>query len=325
MKGSLGRELIRPLRRLVRRLLAAPVESYITFFVVLFCVGFVFVQLGPSNVLANNTPAGGDMGAHVWGPAYLRDHLLATGRLTGWTPDWYAGFPAYQFYMVIPSLRDRAAQLRASPTASPSSWSPSAACSRCRSRAWAFGRLAACRSRRRRCSPSRPPCSCSTGRSRSTAATSRRPSPASSPSRSRSRFAVLYLGVVGRGLDDGQVPGLGRGAAGAHRALPPDPALLRAGRHRRLVRPPARRGKVRLRIWRRSVVGLVRGGVAARRRPPRSARQRCFEARSTPACASCVIAGVVGAWPVRCSASSLTSPRRGRSALRRRRCSPSAV
>src|SRR4029077_11205239 len=25
-------------------------------------------------------------------------------RLTGWTPDWYAGFPAYVFYMVLPSL-----------------------------------------------------------------------------------------------------------------------------------------------------------------------------------------------------------------------------
>ena len=49
-------------------------------------------------------PSGGDMGAHVWGPAFLRDHLLTEGRLSGWTPDWYAGFPAYQFYMVVPSL-----------------------------------------------------------------------------------------------------------------------------------------------------------------------------------------------------------------------------
>ncbi len=44
------------------------------------------------------------MGAHVWAPAYLRDHLLPSFRLTGWTPDWYAGFPAFQFYMVLPSL-----------------------------------------------------------------------------------------------------------------------------------------------------------------------------------------------------------------------------
>ena len=52
----------------------------------------------------DTTPSGGDMGAHVWGPAYLRDHLLSGGRLTGWTPDWYAGFPAFHFYMVVPAL-----------------------------------------------------------------------------------------------------------------------------------------------------------------------------------------------------------------------------
>ena len=38
------------------------------------------------------------------GPGLHRDHLLNHGRLTGWTPDWYAGFPAYEFYMVLPSL-----------------------------------------------------------------------------------------------------------------------------------------------------------------------------------------------------------------------------
>jgi hypothetical protein len=44
------------------------------------------------------------MGAHVWGPAYLRDNLLPQGQVAGWSGDWYAGFPAYQFYMVLPSL-----------------------------------------------------------------------------------------------------------------------------------------------------------------------------------------------------------------------------
>ena len=50
------------------------------------------------------TPTGGDFGAHVWGPAYLRDHLLPSWRLNGWTMDWYAGMPAYRFYMVLPAL-----------------------------------------------------------------------------------------------------------------------------------------------------------------------------------------------------------------------------
>ena len=65
---------------------------------------FVFWQMRPDLLFSATTPAGGDMAAHVWGPAYLRDHLLPLGRLSGWAPDWYAGFPAYHFYMVLPSL-----------------------------------------------------------------------------------------------------------------------------------------------------------------------------------------------------------------------------
>ncbi|HEX9682783.1 MAG TPA: hypothetical protein VGA13_06855 [Acidimicrobiales bacterium] len=65
---------------------------------------FVFVQLSPSLLFADTTPNGGDMGAHVWAPAFLRDELLPHFRLSGWTPDWYAGFPAMHFYMVLPML-----------------------------------------------------------------------------------------------------------------------------------------------------------------------------------------------------------------------------
>ncbi len=72
--------------------------------VVVACGAFVFWVVHPELVLRNTTPTGGDMGAHVWGPAYLRDHLLPSLRLTGWSPDWYAGFPAFEFYMVVPAL-----------------------------------------------------------------------------------------------------------------------------------------------------------------------------------------------------------------------------
>jgi hypothetical protein len=58
----------------------------------------------PSLVLSNNTPTGGDMGAHVMGPAFLRDELLANGQLSGWSNYWYSGLPMYRFYMVIPAL-----------------------------------------------------------------------------------------------------------------------------------------------------------------------------------------------------------------------------
>ena len=52
----------------------------------------------------DTTPTGGDMGAHVFGPAYLRDHVLPTWQLSGWSMDWYGGLPVYRFYMVVPAL-----------------------------------------------------------------------------------------------------------------------------------------------------------------------------------------------------------------------------
>ena len=79
-------------------------ESIITFGVVAAAVVFVFAQLQPSLLFANTTPSGGDTGAHVWGPDYLRHHLLPKGRITGWTPDWYSGFPAFTFYFPLPAL-----------------------------------------------------------------------------------------------------------------------------------------------------------------------------------------------------------------------------
>ena len=80
------------------------VENLITAAVVIGCSLFVFWQLQPDLIFSNTTPTGGDMGAHVWGPAFLRDELLPRFRLSGWTPDWYSGFPAFHFYMVLPSL-----------------------------------------------------------------------------------------------------------------------------------------------------------------------------------------------------------------------------
>ena len=44
------------------------------------------------------------MGAHVWGPAFLRDNLLSNFKLSGWSMDWYSGLPTYRFYMVVPAL-----------------------------------------------------------------------------------------------------------------------------------------------------------------------------------------------------------------------------
>ena len=77
-------------------------EGTVTFIVVTACVVFVFKQLQPSQLFKNTTPAGGDMGAHVWLPAYVKHSLLPHLRITGWTPDWYDGFPALTYYFPLP-------------------------------------------------------------------------------------------------------------------------------------------------------------------------------------------------------------------------------
>jgi hypothetical protein len=64
----------------------------------------VLVVLNPWLILSSTTPTGGDMGAHVLGPAFLRDTLLPEGRILGWSDDWFAGFPAFYFYFPLPSL-----------------------------------------------------------------------------------------------------------------------------------------------------------------------------------------------------------------------------
>ncbi|MDH3306363.1 MAG: hypothetical protein OEO77_02400, partial [Acidimicrobiia bacterium] len=58
----------------------------------------------PQLILQANTPTGGDMGAHVLGPALLRDSLLPSGTILGWSDAWFAGFPAFYFYFPLPSL-----------------------------------------------------------------------------------------------------------------------------------------------------------------------------------------------------------------------------
>lgn len=104
LEVELQRERPGVLARLIARLGSIPADAWVTFVVVAGCTVFTFAQFHPGLLFSDTTPTGGDMGAHVWGPAYLRDELLPKFRLTGWAPDWYAGFPAYNFYMVLPAL-----------------------------------------------------------------------------------------------------------------------------------------------------------------------------------------------------------------------------
>ena len=91
------------LRSVIERFGYGP-QDWLSLFVALASAGVVIWGLGLSEIFVDSTPTGGDMGAHVWGPAFLRDELLPSWQLRGWSSDWYAGFPAMHFYMVIPYL-----------------------------------------------------------------------------------------------------------------------------------------------------------------------------------------------------------------------------
>jgi len=55
-------------------------------------------------IFKNTTTNGGDMGAHVWMPWFLEHHWFPKLRLSGWAPDWYAGFPVGQYYFPFPTV-----------------------------------------------------------------------------------------------------------------------------------------------------------------------------------------------------------------------------
>jgi hypothetical protein len=91
-------------------------ERWIGIGIVVACVVLVFVVSDAGqrvwrfwdprfgDLFRDTTTNGGDMGAHVWWPWFMREHWFGRFRLAGWAPDWYAGFPVGQFYFPLPAL-----------------------------------------------------------------------------------------------------------------------------------------------------------------------------------------------------------------------------
>lgn len=55
----------------------------------------------PNLLWSTTTTTGGDTGAHIYAPWYLKNHLLTKGLLSGWSPGWFAGFPMLHFYFPL--------------------------------------------------------------------------------------------------------------------------------------------------------------------------------------------------------------------------------
>ena len=72
-------------------------------FAIALAVGLVMWAVAIREVLFNNnTATGGDMGAHVWTADFVVRKLVPQGRITGWSDDWFAGFPVLGFYFPFP-------------------------------------------------------------------------------------------------------------------------------------------------------------------------------------------------------------------------------
>jgi len=70
----------------------------------LLVYAFLLSYLRPELILKNTIITGGDTASHYYTAVYLKDHLLPQGRLMGWMPGNYAGFPLFQFYFPLPFL-----------------------------------------------------------------------------------------------------------------------------------------------------------------------------------------------------------------------------
>ncbi|MEA2499191.1 MAG: hypothetical protein QOH26_1596, partial [Actinomycetota bacterium] len=61
----------------------------------------MLIYFRPSLLFSSTITTGGDTGAHIYAPWYLKHHLLPHGQLSGWSPGWFAGFPMLHFYFPL--------------------------------------------------------------------------------------------------------------------------------------------------------------------------------------------------------------------------------
>jgi hypothetical protein len=65
---------------------------------------WVIWQIRPDLIFSHAMDVGGDNGGHVAAPYFLIHHLLSQGRIEGWDPQWFDGFPLYVFYFPLPAV-----------------------------------------------------------------------------------------------------------------------------------------------------------------------------------------------------------------------------
>jgi uncharacterized membrane protein len=76
-------------------------EQLIDFVIILLVYSFLLNYFKLQLILLQTTTSGGDTPSHHYIAFYLKNYLLPKLRITGWSPDWYAGFPFLTFYFPL--------------------------------------------------------------------------------------------------------------------------------------------------------------------------------------------------------------------------------
>ncbi len=70
----------------------------------LFYLVVLILFLRVDLVFENNTPTGGDMGAHIVAiDTFIKD-FMPNFQINGWSNDWFGGYPLYYFYFPLPAI-----------------------------------------------------------------------------------------------------------------------------------------------------------------------------------------------------------------------------
>jgi len=64
----------------------------------------ILIILRVDLIFLDNTPTGGDMGAHVVPIKYFIENFASSFKINGWSNDWFAGYPLYFFYFPFPAI-----------------------------------------------------------------------------------------------------------------------------------------------------------------------------------------------------------------------------
>jgi hypothetical protein len=80
------------------------IERSSTLVVLALTYGYLFWYFPPSLLLTPTITGGGDTIAHYVAARYLRDYLLPHGKLVGWMPGNFAGYPLFLFYFPLAFL-----------------------------------------------------------------------------------------------------------------------------------------------------------------------------------------------------------------------------